>query len=154
MSTMNTYIKRHPVLIYYALTFTISWGGVLLVIGGPGAISRIDEQFETLLPLVILALLAGPSLAGILLTGIFNGKAGLRELLSWLLRWRVGTPWYAVALLTAPLLFLAVLLPLSQSSPVFLPGIFASNDKVSLWLILAVAVIANGRQLSRQPLSK
>jgi len=153
MSTMNTYIKRHPVLIYYALTFTTSWGGVLLVIGGPGAISRIDEQFETLLPLVILALLAGPSLAGILLTGIFYRKAGLRELLS-RLRWRVGTPWYAVALLTAPLLFLAVLLPLSQSSPVFLPGIFASNDKVSLWLILAVVVIADGRQLSRQPLSK
>jgi hypothetical protein len=131
MSAINTYIKRHPVVIYYVLTFAISWGGVLLVIGGPRGITGTEGQFEMLLPLVILALLAGPSLTGILLTGILDGKAGLRDYLSRLLRWQVGARWYAVALLTAPLLFLAVLLPLSQSSSVFLPGLFASGNKAS-----------------------
>ncbi len=138
MPTISTYIKRHPVLIYYALTFAISWGGVLLAIGGPGAIWRINERFEMLLPLMILTLLAGPSISGVLLTGIFYGKTGLRDFLSHLLRWRVGARWYAVALLTAPLLFLAILLPLSQSSSVFLPGLFTAGDKVS-HLIMGLA---------------
>jgi hypothetical protein len=40
MSTIKTFIRKHSVLIYYALTFAISWGGILLVIGGPGAISN------------------------------------------------------------------------------------------------------------------
>jgi membrane protease YdiL (CAAX protease family) len=130
--------------MYYALTFTISWGGVLLVIGGPGAIFRFDEQFEALLPLVILALLAGPSVTGIISTGIFDGKAGLRDYLSRLLRWSVGARWYAVALLTAPLLFLAILLPLSLSSPVFLPALFASGDKASYLLAGLATGLAAG----------
>ena len=81
MTSFKAFIRRHPVLTYYALTFAISWGGLLLVIGGPGGIPGTPEQFETLLPFVILALLAGPSVAGILLTGLVSGRAGLRELL-------------------------------------------------------------------------
>ena len=42
-----------------------------------------------------LALL-GPSVAGLLLTGLIYGKAGFRELLSRLLRWRVGGRWYGL----------------------------------------------------------
>jgi len=131
MATINTYIKRFPVLTYFALTFAISWGGLLLAIGGPGAIWRFNEQFEMLLPRMILVLLAGPSVSGVLLTGICDGKTGLRKYLSRLLKWRVGAGWYAVALLTAPLLFMAVLVPLSLSQPMFIPGIFTSDDKAS-----------------------
>lgn len=38
LTSVKTFIKRHPVLSYYVLTFTISWGGVLLLVGGPGSI--------------------------------------------------------------------------------------------------------------------
>jgi membrane protease YdiL (CAAX protease family) len=93
---------------------------------------------------MILTLLAGPSISGVLLTGIIDGKTGLRDFLSRLLRWRVGAHWHAVALLTAPLLFLAVLLPLSLSSPEFLPGIFASGDKASYLLIGLATGLAAG----------
>src|SRR3990172_6156352 len=96
-----------------------------------------------LLPFVVLAMIAGPSVAGILLTGLENGRAGLREFLSRLLRWRVGARWYAVALLTTPLLATAVLFALLPTSPVFLPGIFASDDKASLLLSgIAVGLVA------------
>ena len=84
-------------------------------------------------------MLLGPSVAGILLTGLLYGKAGLRELLSRVVRWRVGARWYAVALLTAPLVFAAVLFGLSLTSPEFLPRILTTNDKASL-VLMGIAV--------------
>ncbi len=81
--------------------------------------------------MMILAVLAGPSIAGILLTGLFDGRTGLREFRSRLLKWRFGVRWYAVALLFAPFLFVVLLLVLSLLSPEFLPGIFAAGDKTS-----------------------
>jgi membrane protease YdiL (CAAX protease family) len=133
MTTIKSFINRHAVLIYFALVFAISWGGILIVIG-PGGIPATPEQIEPLLPFVYGAMLAGPSVAGILLTVLVYGRAGLRDLLSRLRRWRVGARWYAVALLTAPLVATAVLLSLSLLSPEFLPGIFTSNDKAALLL--------------------
>jgi hypothetical protein len=47
-------------LTYYVLVFAISWGGILLVIGGPGTIPGTKEQVGRLAPLAILAMLAGP----------------------------------------------------------------------------------------------
>jgi hypothetical protein len=78
---------------------------------------------DPLLPFMGLAMLAGPSVPGILLTGLLYGRAGFRDLLTRMTRWRVGARWYAVALLTAPLLFTAVSLALSLTSPEFLPVI-------------------------------
>jgi membrane protease YdiL (CAAX protease family) len=137
--TIKPFIESHPVLTYYALTFAISWGSLLLVIGGPGKIPGTPEQFETLLPIAGLALVGGPSVAGLLLTGLVSGRAGFRELLSRLLRWRVGARWYAVAILPALLLMTAIPLALSLLFPDFLPGIFASDDKASL-LLMGIAM--------------
>ncbi len=80
---------------------------------------------------------AGP--AGILLTGLVHGRAGFRALLSCLLTWQVSARWYAVALLTAPLVMAVTLFALNRASLVTLPGIFTSDDKASL-LLFAVAV--------------
>ena len=63
MKTITASIKRHPVLTYYALVFAISWGGILLIVGGPGGIPGSSEQVETMMPLVLMALFAGPSVA-------------------------------------------------------------------------------------------
>ena len=141
MTTLKAFVKRHPVMTYYALTFAISWGGMLIVVG-PGGIPATPEQTEMLFPIVLLAMLAGPSVAGILSTGLAHGRAGFRELLSRLFSWRVGARWYAVALLATPLLAMATLFALLPISPVFLPGIFASDDKASLLLIgIAVGLV-------------
>jgi len=92
-----------------------------------------------------LAMLAGPSVAGLLLTSLVHGRAGLRELLSRLLRWRASFRWYAVALLAAPLVFTAVLLALSLTSPVFLPGIInTTGDKASFLLLGIVPALMVG----------
>jgi membrane protease YdiL (CAAX protease family) len=141
MTTIKAFIKTHPVLTYYALAFAISWCGMLILVG-PGGIPATPEQTEMLFPIALLAMLAGPSVAGILLTGLVQGRAGFRELLSRLFRWRVGARWYAVALLATPLLATATLFALLPISPVFLPGIFASDDKASVLLIgIAVGLV-------------
>jgi membrane protease YdiL (CAAX protease family) len=144
MTNIKSFIKNRPLLAFYALTFVVSWGGILLVIGGPGGIPGTPEQFKRLLPLAIPLMLLGPSIAGILLTGLVLGRAGLRELLSRLLKWRAGARWYAVALLTAPLLMTAIPLALSLLFPEFLPGIITKSDKASLLKMGIAAGLAAG----------
>jgi membrane protease YdiL (CAAX protease family) len=138
-TTVTGFIQRHSVLVYYVLTFAISWGAVLLVIGGPGGIPGSPEQIERRFYLAVVALVAGPPVASLVLTGLLDGRAGYRELLARSLRWRVGVRWYAIALLTAPVVFTVVPLALSLTSPVYLPRIFATGDKASM-LLLGVAI--------------
>lgn len=140
MPTIKAFITKQAVATYFALTFAISWGGVVAVAGPK--IPATSEEFERLLPIVVVMMLAGPSVAGILLTGLIYGKAGLRELRSRLLKWRVGARWYAAALLIAPALMTALLLALSRFSPKFLPGIVASPNKTGS--VLSGAAIAPG----------
>jgi uncharacterized protein len=118
MGITQAFITRHPLPTYFALTFAISWGGFLLVVG-PGGFANTRWQTDARFPFAILAMLAGPSLTGVLLTVLVDGTAGLREVLRRLLKWRVSTGWYAMALLPAPLLAAAVLFALSLTSPIF-----------------------------------
>ena len=133
MTALEAFITRHPVRTYFALAFAVSWAGVLLVVG-PGGIPTTIEHLTTIGPAMYVAMLAGPSLAGLLMTSLVSGRAGLREVLRRLLTWRVGGRWYAVALLTAPVLAIAVSLALSLLSREFLPAAFMRNDKASLLL--------------------
>jgi len=119
-------LKKHPLLTYYFLTLLISWGGVVMVSGGPGEISA-GPGVAAFLPLY-LATVAGPILASLFLTGLFNGKSGYREMISRLIKWNVPARWYAVAFFAAPLSVFAALFALSLASPVFMPGIFSSGN--------------------------
>jgi CAAX protease family protein len=132
-TSILAFIRRHPALSYFALTFTISWGGILAIVG-PTHILGTKEEFVRLLPLWVPVLVLGPSISGLLLTGLVAGRAGLREYRSRLLKWRVGARWYAAALLTAPLYFVAVGLAFSAFAPEFLPAIFTADDRASLLL--------------------
>jgi uncharacterized protein len=143
MTTLGAFVSRHPVAAYFALTFAISWGGALLAIGGAGGMRGTTPASDPRFVYALMAMLAGPSVAGILLTAFLSGRLGLRELRSRLCKWQVGASWYAVALLTAPLLMLATLSGLSLTSPAFVPGIFISDDKAALlWVGLGVGMAA------------
>lgn len=127
MTTIKDFIKRYPLPIYFTLTFIVSWSAVLILAGPDGIPATPDTAV-----MLGIAMLLGPSVAGILLTGLASGRIGFRKLLSRLLRWRVGIRWYMVALLTAPLSTVIVLLALSLFSPEFVPSILTSNDKAAL----------------------
>ena len=137
MSAIKAFIERHAVLTYFVLTFAVSWSGFILAVGGPSGFPGAPEEFETLLPFVAWAMLAGPSVSGFLLTGLLSGGAGLRELISRLFKWRVGVRWYAFAVLPGFLFPAAVLFALSQTS-----SIFTADDKAALVLSGMVAGIS------------
>lgn len=91
----------------------------------------------------LIAMLAGPSISGVLLTALLLGRTGLRDFRARALAWRVGARWYAVALVTAPLAMIAALVALSHGSRAFVPGLFTSVHPQSILLIsLAVGVSA------------
>ena len=69
-----------------------------------------------------------------MLTGLVSGRAGYRELRARLRTWRVGWRWWAVALLTAPLLSVtaSTLLALGTRSPAYLPAIDTTQSLADL----------------------
>jgi uncharacterized protein len=144
MTTTRALLERYPVLTFYVLTFAISWGVLLLIIYARGGLPATREEFARQVSFLIPAMLGGPSIAGLLVTALVSGKAGFRELFSRLLRWRVGARWYAVALLTAPLVFVAVHALLSVVSPIFIPGLVLAADKVPFLLMGITAALMVG----------
>jgi membrane protease YdiL (CAAX protease family) len=139
MTTDKTFFNKYPLSIYFILTFVISWGAILMLVG-PDGIPVAPDQAVTL----GMAILLGPSITSLLLTGLASGRTGFRELLSRLFKGRVGLRWYAVALLTAPLSTAAVVLVLSFFSSEFTPSIFISDDKIALLLMGIVAGLMVG----------
>jgi membrane protease YdiL (CAAX protease family) len=149
MTKIKATIENHPVATYFVLTFIISWGGVL-ILGAPHGMPTTQEQFERLYPIVFLPYLLGPLVSGLALTALVDGKAGFRELFSRLTKWRVNGRWYAIALLTAPLLAVSILLALSLVSPAFLPAIVTADDKLPL-LLMGIAIGLIGGGLMEEP---
>lgn len=119
---MTSFIRRHRVASYFVLAISISWGGILAIVL-PGSIPASLADAERLFLPVYLAMLAGPSIAGLAITAATEGRSGLHDYWRRLIAWRVGSRWYAVALLAAPAAVAVTVLALSQLSTEFLPAI-------------------------------
>lgn len=91
-------------LVFTALTFAVSWASWLAIIDqlGPNPFAGT--------PLVMCLFLLGaysPSLMGVVLTGVYEGKTGLKALLKRTLAFRVGGLWLLAALLVGPIVYAA-----------------------------------------------
>jgi membrane protease YdiL (CAAX protease family) len=120
---MMAFICKHPAWSYFSLAFALSWIGVGAIIA-PGAIPAAPADAERVFPMVYLAMLTGPSIAGILLTALTAGREGLRAYRRRLCQWRVPLKWYAIALGTAPVVLLSTVAALSVISSEFVPAIW------------------------------
>lgn len=149
MASIKAFIKNHSLLTYFTLTFVISWGGVL-ILGAPYGMPTTSNQFEKAYPIVFIPYLLGPLVSSIILIGVVDGRSGFRTFLSRLFKWRVKIKWYAIAVVTAPLLANVVLFALSLISPDFIPAIFTSDEKFSL-LVTGVAIGFIGGGLMEEP---
>lgn len=79
-----SWMRRHRLVSFFSLALALSWWGWPLRAAG------ISEQ-PGFVP-------AGPLLAALIVITATDGRAGLRELGSRLVRWRVGARWYAAAI--------------------------------------------------------
>jgi len=138
MMSGKDFIKKHAVAIYFFLTFALSWGVMSMMIS-PYSFPLTSEQSNAVGPMLYVGMLIGPSVSGLLMIGLLDGKTGYRELFGRLTNWRVGFQWYAVAILGTPILATIVLLVLSLISPDFLPALLTSEDKANL-LMMGVGV--------------
>jgi len=131
------------VLSYYILTFVISYGLLLFLMISRG-LPATRQDLNAAILLAIPFMLLGPSISGLLMTGLVDGRAGFRDLWQRLRRWQVGAGWYAIALLLPVAVNLAVPMGLSLFSPEYLPGIFTTADKTSRLIMNLTSGIAVG----------
>jgi len=133
MKPITSFIKRYPQGVFWGiawLTFAFGW-------------YMVKTQSSELWQLLIW----GSFLGGALVTGIADGRNGLKIYFSRIVRWRVGIQWYAVALLL-PLLLRLVAFGLNiVSGAKILPDIQwpSFGDLLADFLIILL-VIALGEE--------
>lgn len=127
--TVGAILERRPTISYFVLVFLVAWGAVVVVVGPAEIASGATPETWQLLP-VFGAMLLGPAIAGFAMVAATDGRAGLRDVWTRQLRWHVDLRWYAIALLTTPILLLGILGALSLNSPVFVPSILATDDVI------------------------
>jgi membrane protease YdiL (CAAX protease family) len=128
----SSWLRRHPVACYFGLTFFISWLGAFLV-AAPGLLR--GQPLPKLTGILMFpAMLVGPSLTGILLTRLIDGRVGLRGLFSRMCRFGFPARWYTAPLIPPVLVLTILLLLRTFISPVYTPNRF--------WLGLAFGIPA------------
>lgn len=132
MKTMPL-LRRHPLVGYFLLAYSITWGGILLLLASKGFDLATPRPWEK--TVIVALMLLGPSISGVVLMSWLDGRAGLQEMWSRLMYWRVGWGWAAVAMLTVPLLVLVILWPLS----VWVDSAFTPAFKLELFALGLVA---------------
>jgi hypothetical protein len=122
-------LSRHPPVSYFIIAYAGSWLVVLPYLrsaSGAGLLS-----FNWPVPFAVSAAIApfaGPFLAAFLMTGVTEGKPGIRRLLRRIVQWRVGLMWYLFALVGIPVITVlgAIIVPRVLTS--FRPPALAGAD--------------------------
>ncbi len=120
MSRLSSVVKEHPLITFFVLTYALSWG---------------------FLPIKAFGFLpAGPLIAALIVIPLTRGRAGLKELGSRMIRWRVGLRWYAVAI-GLPLAVLLTTVALNFALGAGAPSLAKIGPLSSLIMVFAVRLI-------------
>ncbi len=140
---------RHPLVFYFIIAYAGSWIVVLPYLRFAGGAGVLPVSWP--IPFAVSAALApfaGPSLAAFIMTGLIEGRAGIRCLLRRIVLCRVGLRWYLFALLGIP--------AITVLGAVVLPGVIASYETPALSLVLTypisfVVALVIGGPLGEEP---
>jgi membrane protease YdiL (CAAX protease family) len=116
-------VKRHPIITFFVLTYAISWG---------------------FLPIEAVGFMpGGPLLAALIVIPITRGWAGLRELGSRMIRWRVRWYWYVVAI-GLPLAVVLLTVGLNVALGASTPSPVQSGSVTTVLMVFAVRLLNPG----------
>jgi membrane protease YdiL (CAAX protease family) len=132
-SWVAKWVEGSPLVAFFVLVFGVEW---LIFLG-------LSPVLPPMVALFIGSWL--PNATGVLVTGLAEGRPGLRELLGRAVLWRVGAKWYAIAFLGPALgcLLALSLYMLAGNSP---PGFVPAGMIVPAFL-LALLTGATGEEL-------
>src|SRR5918997_634334 len=138
-------VARHPATAFLVMAFGFGWMSLVPILLSENGFGVLPIE----LPLTVvqtLATLLGLALPAFLVTAATGGKEGVRDLLSRLLRWRVGVRWYLIAIFGLPVAMLLAAIPFLGVAPlealaqklgllftVFLPGVILPFVHTNLW---------------------
>src|SRR5918995_2825997 len=121
-------VKRHPQITFFVLAYAVAWAFVPF--GSFGAF--------------------GPLVAALVVVPLTRGWAGLRELGSRLVRWRLGWFWYLAAL-GLPLAIHLVAAGLNTATGAQIPSVTATSVSAALVAFLVRLVNPTDGPLARNP---
>jgi membrane protease YdiL (CAAX protease family) len=113
-------LARHPLTFYFIIAYAGTWlitVPVALSANGVGLLPFGIPNGSVIFVSAVWVVL-GPTLAAFIMTGLTEGRAGIRCLLRRYVLWRVGLRWYLIVLLGPPVIVLLV--------TIVLPGALAS----------------------------
>jgi len=123
MSRLSSVVKRHPLITFFVLTYAISW---------------------TFLPIEAVRFLpSGPLFAALIVIPITQGWAGLKELGSRMIRWRVRWYWYVVAI-GLPLAVVMLTAGLNVALGASAPSMVQFSSVSTILLVFAVRLVNPG----------
>src|SRR5918997_3513972 len=97
-SSIRGVVARHPVTSFLIMAFAFGWGGMLpLLLSENGPVTVVPIELPWM-PFAAILSIFGLALPAFLVTAATDGRAGVRDLLSRIFRWRVGVHWYLLAL--------------------------------------------------------
>jgi hypothetical protein len=123
MSRLSSAVKRHPIITFFVLSYAISW-------------AFLPIEAVRFLP-------SGPLLAALIVIPLTQGWAGLRELGSRMIRWRVRWYWYVVAI-GLPLAVVLLTAGLNVALGASTPSLVQYSSVTTVLMVFAVRLINPG----------
>jgi membrane protease YdiL (CAAX protease family) len=128
-------LARHPLVSFFVLAYSLTWlawSPWYLSEDGIGLLPYDGEGVSDYLNTV--ALIVGPTLSAFIMTGVTEGREGVRRLVRRIVLWRVGFRWYLFVLLGIPAILVL--------STVLVPGAMASFKASAVPSTLFLYVVA------------
>lgn len=101
VSPLKRLMSDHQLTAYFVLAFALSWIPIIpMTLSRNAGVGLLSYDLPDILMyvLLVLTIFSGPTLAALIVTGVTEGREGVRQFLKRFIQWRVGLRWYLVAL--------------------------------------------------------
>jgi uncharacterized protein len=135
VSPLRRILVRHPLISFFTLAYLLTWlawSPWYLSKDGIGLLPYDAEGISDYVNTV--ALIVGPTLSAFIVTGVTEGRDGVRALLRRIVLWRVAPRWYLFVLVGIPAIILLC--------TIVLPGALASFQASAVPSTLFLYVVA------------